>query len=434
MKFKLPIHLSAPARPAGLVACLLIALGCPMPAMAEIGVDPWVDEQLQRQPTVEFIIRLNDRADTSDLREVGDVLQRRGMIVERLQLTARSSQHSLIQRLQALNVEFRPFWITNAIWVRGDQALLTELRSRDDIAHIHANPSVPLDRPAAEPMTDSPDAIEWNVTQIGAPQVWARGFTGQNVVVAGQDTGYDWDHPAIINQYRGWNGATADHNYNWHDAIHVDNVFCDGDSPFPCDDDNHGTHTMGTMVGDDGGSNQIGVAPGAQWIGCRNMDQGNGTPASYIECFEWFIAPTDLNGMNPDPAKAPHVINNSWSCPISEGCTDPNVMLDTVTNVVNAGILVVVSAGNSGVNGCGSVSTPAAIYDASFTVGNTTNADSINPTSSRGPVTVDGSNRLKPNISAPGTQVRSSIVGVQVNSPVSRLMVIPSGCLPCTSS
>ena len=41
------------------------------------------------------------------------------------------------------------------------------------------------------------------------------------------------------------------------------------------------------MIGDDGAGNQVGMAPGAQWIGCRNMDQGNGTPARYIECMEF---------------------------------------------------------------------------------------------------------------------------------------------------
>ena len=66
------------------------------------------------------------------------------------------------------------------------------------------------------------------------------------------------------------------------------------ESPEPCDDNGHGTHTTGTTVGDDGAGNQIGVAPGAKWIGCRNMDQGNGTPATYTECFQFFIAPTDL--------------------------------------------------------------------------------------------------------------------------------------------
>ena len=85
---------------------------------------------------------------------------------------------------------------------------------------------------------------------------------------------------------------------------------------------------MGTMVGDDGAGNQIGVAPGAKWIGCRNMNEGDGTPATYSECFQWFIAPTDLNNQFPNPTLAPHVINNSWGCPPSEGCTDPDVAAD----------------------------------------------------------------------------------------------------------
>jgi hypothetical protein len=46
------------------------------------------------------------------------------------------------------------------------------------------------------------------------------------------------------------------------------------------------------MVGDDGVGNQVGVAPGAKWMGCRNMDQGDGTPARYTECFQFAIAPT----------------------------------------------------------------------------------------------------------------------------------------------
>ncbi len=164
---------------------------------------------------------------------------------------------------------------------------------------------------------------------------------------------------------------------------------------------------MGTMVGDDGQGNQIGMAPGARWIGCRNMNSGVGTPATYAECFEWFVAPTDLNGQNPRPDLAPDVINNSWSCPASEGC-NPDSLITVVEDVRAAGILVVVSAGNSGSGGCSSINTPAAIYDASFTVGATDSDDQIAIFSSRGPVTVDGSNRLKPDVSAPGVSVYSS--------------------------
>lgn len=391
---------------------LLTLLAFSVSAAADTaGADPWVEEQFGSRDQVEFLVRLNARADLTDLRNEAVALNRRSMIVDRLRQTAEQSQAPLLARLDQLGVEYRPFWIANAVWVKGERTVFEELRQRADIAHIHANPQVRMELPRAEPAAgESPEAIEWNIALIGAPDVWAQGFTGEGAVVGGQDTGYDWDHPALINQYRGWDGVSADHNYHWHDAIHVDNPSCVADSQVPCDDNDHGTHTMGTMVGDDGGDNQIGVAPGAQWIGCRNMNQGNGTPASYMECFEWFVAPTDLSGENPDPSKAPHVINNSWSCPPSEGCTDPNILLDTVSNTLDAGILVVVSAGNSG-DQCGTVSTPAAIYELSFSVGSTTSNDTISGFSSRGPVTVDGSNRLKPDISAPGSNVRSSIRG-----------------------
>jgi subtilisin family serine protease len=140
------------------------------------------------------------------------------------------------------------------------------------------------------------------------------------------------------------------------------------------------------------------------------MEQGWGTPETYTECYQWFIAPTDLNGENPQSVLAPDVINNSWGCPVSEGCTAPNVLLAVVDNVRAAGILTAHSAGNSG-SACSTIDTPAAIYDASFTVGNTDGTDTIYPSSSRGPVTIDGSNRPKPDVSAPGVGVRSALPG-----------------------
>ena len=132
-----------------------------------------------------------------------------------------------------------------------------------------------------------------------------------------------------------------------------------------------------------------------------------GTPARYTECFQWFIAPTDLSGQNPDPTKAPAVINDSWTCPASEGCTDPTVLQAVVESVRAAGIEVVASAGNDGPS-CSTVDQAPAIYAAAFTVGATDMSDVIAGFSSRGPVTVDGSNRPKPEISAPGVDVRSS--------------------------
>ena len=98
--------------------------------------------------------------------------------------------------------------------------------------------------------------IEWGVDRVQAPWAWSQGYTGQGIVVAGQDTGYAWNHPALINAYRGYNPTTgtAVHNYNWHDSIHNDigtpnSNICGYNSAIPCDDHGHGTHTAGTMVG-----------------------------------------------------------------------------------------------------------------------------------------------------------------------------------------
>ncbi|RMF01403.1 MAG: T9SS C-terminal target domain-containing protein [Bacteroidetes bacterium] len=248
------------------------------------------------------------------------------------------------------------------------------------------------------------------------------GYRGAGVVVAGQDTGYDWENPRIQPSYRGWDGTRANHNYHWHDAIreinllHNDTIIapennpCGLDVDAPCDDHNHGTHTMGTMVGQEEEGDQIGVAPEAQWIGCRNMERGWGSPASYLECFDWFLAPTDLNGANPDPSLAPHVINNSWSCPAVEGCDSMNVvLLQQATEALRAaGIFVVASAGNDGPS-CNTISKPAAMFEAAFTVGAIGSNDTIGRFSSRGVVTSDGSFRLKPNIVAPGVGVRSIV-------------------------
>ncbi len=222
-----------------------------------------------------------------------------------------------------------------------------------------------------------------------------------------RDTGYQWDHPALQPHYRGWDGATADHNYNWHDSIHDSTGNpCGNDSPEPCDDAGHGTHTAGTFAGDDGATHQTGVAPGAKWIGCRNMDGGDGTPARYIECMQWMLAPTDLAGLNPNPDLAPDVINNSWGCPVSEGCTVGDELEAAVDNVVAGGILFVASAANAG-PACETILTPPATYDSSFVIGATDTQDRMASFSSRGPVVA--SDLIRPDLSAPGVNVLSSL-------------------------
>jgi subtilisin family serine protease len=150
------------------------------------------------------------------------------------------------------------------------------------------------------------------------------------------------------------------------------------------------------------------MAPGARWIGCRNMDQGNGTPARYAECFEFLLAPTDTSGANPRPELGADVISNSWGCPPSEGCTDPDVLRAVVENTRAAGIFISVAAGNGG-SDCSTVATVPSFYQASFSVGATSLSDTIAIFSSRGPVAIDGSNRVKPDVVAPGISILSSV-------------------------
>jgi subtilisin family serine protease len=362
-------------------------------------------DQLTQSTQVEMLVTFHNPQPTSQKLPSGSPLQRRQSHINHLKSMTSQAQQAVAAYLQRHDIKHRSFWINNSILVTVDEQQMAHILSRDEVKSAHSN----LPQQLTIPDTSAParagfNGIEWNVSMVNAPQVWSQGHTGQGIVLGGQDTGYQWDHPVIRDQYRGWNGQSADHNYNWHDAISNPVVPC---GSAPCDDHSHGSHTMGTMVGDDGNSNQVGVAPGARWIGCRNMDQGNGTPATYTACFQWFMEPTDLNGENPDASQAPHIINNSWGCPGFEGCTDPNVMLTTVQNVVDAGILVVVAAGNDGAS-CQTINTPAAIYQPSLTVGSTTSADIISGFSSRGQVTADGSNRIKPDVSAPGSSVRSA--------------------------
>lgn len=372
--------------------------------------------------SVPFLILLAQQADLSAARQLKTKDEKATYVFNTLRQTAATTQVGIKAFLTQKNATYDGIFIVNAIKTEGDLSLINLLAQRPDVAQIIDNTTIHYSEPVErlDGVTDSRSAIEWGIEMINANDVWALGYRGQGVTVGGQDTGYDWTHPALKSKYRGYFAPTdtTDHNYNWHDAIHSISPLswdslnpCGLDSPVPCDDNSHGTHTMGTMVGSDG-DNETGVAPDANWCACRNMERGNGSPFTYLECFQWFVAPTDLNNENPDPTKAPHVINNSWYCSEGEGCNPTNflVMNQAVNNLRLAGTVVVVSAGNSG-SGCGSVSTPPPMFEGSFSIGATAINDTIAGFSSRGPVTIDGSNRLKPNVSAPGVNVRSSVPG-----------------------
>ena len=399
-------------------AALVLSLALP-PALPAAGTEaasaklkPWVVEKTRDGAAAEFLIVLSRQADLSGAEEFPTKPEKGRFVFETLLDTARSTQGPLLDYLERNSIPHRSHYIVNLIWARGTQKTALDLAAFREVARIEGNPRIAHDLPSGSTARAGPLGVETSIAYVRAPEVWAAGHTGEGIVVGGQDTGYDWDHPALKGKYRGWNGETAVHDYHWHDSVHETGSSCGPDSPVPCDDYGHGTHTMGTILGDDGGGNQIGVAPGATWIGCRNMNNGVGTPETYLECFEFFLAPYPVGGTpeQGDPDLAPDVTNNSWGCPGSEGC-DADTLLLAVQAHRAAGIMTVSSAGNTGA-ACASVSSPPAIYDEAYAIGALgTGTDTIASFSSRGPVTADGSGRRKPDLSAPGTSIRSAAPG-----------------------
>jgi PKD repeat protein len=355
-------------------------------------VDPILLERLQTDGQVTFYVILVEQADLSRVATLGSKDARTAYVFEQLTSVANKTQPPLLSYLDGQGVSYKSMYIQNMI--RVEAAGLAEiewLAARKDVAMIDAPPEAQPD-PVWKSMTPEQrvEAIEWNIIRVKAPEVWSMGYHGEGYVVASNDTGVEYTHPALVGKYRGnLGGGNFDHNYNWWNGP---------GSTFPSDSDGHGTHTTGTMVGDDGAGNQIGVAPGAQWIACGGLY--NVDP---LECFEFFLAPWDLNGQNPDPSKSPDSINNSWYDPAG---FDFRPIIQTLNA---AGIVVVKSAGNAG-PACSTITNPGYVPEiiatAAFGQG-----DVIASFSSRGPTSNYGETILKPEVAAPGDGIRSSVPG-----------------------
>lgn len=382
-------------------------------AAASTPIDPRVLEDTAEGKVGNFLVVLKSQTRGRLVApSVTDRQQRGRLVFESLRQNALTTQPAALAQLNVFNVKHRSYSIANVIAVEGNRTVVDAMAARPDVAAIETDRAfrANLEQPQAFGRA-APSIAEWNIAKVNAPQVWAKGYTGQGRVYANADTGVQWTHPALQSHYRGWNGTTADHNYNWWDAVHYD--ISGGGNPCggfslsaPCDDYGHGTHTMGTGIGDDGAGNQIGMAPGAKWIACRNMDSGVGRPSTYIECMEFFLAPWDLTGNNPDPSKRPDAVGNSYTCPGSELCSVDSLQIAT-DNLRAAGVFMSVSSGNDGPS-CSTINEPPSFYDSAISVGATDSGDNIASFSSRGPITVDGSNRIKPDLVAPGVNVRSS--------------------------
>lgn len=393
--------LPAPARPAGLVPAETRAA---LPEQ-DARVDPQIAREQAAAPDgrTEFLVVLADQADLSAAYAIADWAARGAYVYQTLRDHAERSQRPLRALLDARGLAYRPLWIVNALAVRGSADDVAAIAARADVAAVRANRLVTLESQPARvpaqtegvPCNASSDGACWHLNQVGANRVWSEfGVRGEGITVANIDSGVRYDHPALIEQYRGSTGAGVDHNYNWYDLF--------GNSPVPVDSGDHGTHTMGLMAarGLSPARPAVGMAPGARWMAARACAARECSEVDLIRAAEWLLAPTDLAGANPRPELRPHVVNNSWTAG-----QNTNWYAGYVAAWRAAGIYPVFAAGNSGNQVCGTVQSPGDYADVTA-VGAVDATGGLTAFSSIGPA-ADG--RIKPDLTAPGSGIYSTI-------------------------
>lgn len=325
-------------------------------------------------------------------------------VVEALKGTAETSQADLLtylsqQEEKGTVLTFESFYAVNAVYAEADAEVIEEIAFRSEVKALYKNEKHQyIDPMISKDAVPAQEDLEWNVERVKANLAWDLDIEGTGVVVANMDTGVEWTHPALMNKWRGYDPVTGetDPTGNWFDAVYG--------SEYPEDPHGHGTHTMGTIVGQEpDGSNKIGVAPGATWIATRILDDfGYGSEVDILRAAQWILAPEGNADLQPD------IVNNSWG----GGPGIDDWFRDAVINWRASGILPVFSAGNAPMGETpspGSIAIPAN-YPESFAVAATDSNNLRGSFSLLGPSPYDTS-LIKPEVSAPGVNIRSSVPG-----------------------
>ena len=348
----------------------------------------------------QFVVEFTAKPDLRGAASIKEHGKRGAFVFATLTGNARKSQAGAVALAKRAEAKATSYWLTNVLVVKGGSKLAADFAALPGVKIVRAPKVYPLVKPveAKAAIIAAVGDPEWGVDKIRAPEAWADGIIGQGVVVGSVDTGVDYTHPALVEQYRGNLGSGVfDHNYNWWDPTGI----CGSE---PCDNAGHGTHTMGTMVGGDGPgpfTPDVGVAPGARWLAAKGCEDFGCSEEALLSSGEFILAPTDTDGLNPDPSKRPDIVNNSWG----SGPGDP--FYQAIVDAWRAaGIIPVFSSGNPGPF-CGEGGSPGDFNEV-FSVGATDIDDNIADFSGRGP-SVYG--KINPDVSAPGVEVVSSVPG-----------------------
>ncbi|PUB23874.1 subtilisin family serine protease [Promicromonospora sp. AC04] len=232
--------------------------------------------------------------------------------------------------------------------------------------------------------------------QIGAPEAWAAGYTGEGVTVAVLDTGVDTTHPDLDDVTVGSRDFTGTGN--------------------TADGFGHGTHVASIALGSGDASDGVnrGVAPGADLLVGKVLDNDGYGEMSWV-----------IDGMEWAAGEGADVVNLSLgeSGNYSDGTDPASLAVNTLSAQYDT--LFVISAGNDGELGNGTVTSPGSA-DAALTVGAVDDADEVTWFSSRGPR--GGDNALKPDVTAPGDAiVAARAAGTAMDTVVDEYHVAASG-------
>lgn len=310
---------------------------------------------------------------------------------------AMNSQRQIVEYLRTLPDEVAEvggqFWIFNGFHLKATKPIIYKLAKRDEVWFICHNGIIQLDAEIISAPDVTSRAPEWNITKIKADSCWLAGYSGSGIIIGQIDTGVLTTHEALTGKWL---------SPYWRDGVN--------NQSSPYDDHGHGTHTIGTILGGDGPgpfANDVGVAYGAQYIPTKAFNSGGQGEYAWIDTCMQYLANLKQSGVDI------RVIGNSWG-----GSGTDLHFWDAVLNWKNLGVFPVFSNGNSGPSS-GTVGSPAS-YPLSMGVGATTVDDTMASFSSRGPAPNQSPwtdpqywyystwNRLKPDVSAPGYNVRSS--------------------------